>query len=132
MSPSNRFRNYLGAVSPDESPDSADLTFEAINYVEIDPPQPSDGFFEFYSLLCSIQEAESGYVTASLGAHYGGPLVDAAWLSGVSNRCLSRPHRARIDLPFNRQYRPYRAVLKNLLLNASTGLRVPLWADSEA
>ena len=191
MSPSNRFRNYLGAVSPDESPDSADLTFEAINYVEIDPPQPSEGFFEFYSLLCSIQEAESGYVTASLGAHYGGPLVDAAlalgrlkpmpfkligveadpYMIGLLNQHF-RDHgidpsdyciinaavndsnmlvvfttsevRTGANVAFHDPiaresiYQSIagtgltEAVLKNLLLNASTGLRVPLWAHSKA
>ena len=45
LSPNNRYRNYLGAVGPDESPDRNDLTFEAIKYIEVNPPPPSEGFF---------------------------------------------------------------------------------------
>ena len=191
MSPSGRTRNYLGAVSPDESVDCDDLTFEPIKFTEIEPPLPSEGFFEFYSLLSSIHEADSEFVAVSLGAHYGGPLVDAVLalrqispmpykLIGVEadpymiqllrqhfrdhgidarDHCIinaavgataapvlftTSDVRTGANVAFHdaaERESIYQsiarvglseAVLKNLLVNASIGLKVPLWAHSEA
>ena len=191
MSPRHRSRNFLGAVSPDESADYDDLSFEEIAIVEVDPPLPSEGFFEFYSLLSSIHEAEQDYVAVSLGAHYGGPLVDAAlalrqvkpmpyrligieadpYMIGLLKRHFRdhgidpRDHciinaavsdtttpvlfttsdvRTGANVAFHQPaeresiYQSIarvglsEGVLKNLLINASTGLKVPLWAHSDA
>ncbi len=78
MVPAARSRNFLGALAPDESPTSGTISTEPSAYVEITRPASSEGLFEFYSLLCSAREAQGCYVAVSLGAHYGGPLVDAA------------------------------------------------------
>ena len=142
-------------------------------------------------MLCSIHEADGEYVAASLGAHYGGPLVDAVLalryikpmpfkLIGIeadphmiellkrhlrdhgidaNDHCIinaavsdsttpvlftTSEVRTGANVAFHEPseresiYQSIagvglsEAVLKNLLLHASTGLRVPLWAHSEA
>jgi hypothetical protein len=75
--PSGRVRNFLGALLP--------------TGVGVDPAAPArfqeaglptlrwgEGFFEFYSALQSVRAARERYTAISLGAHYGGPLVNAA------------------------------------------------------
>ena len=78
MAPSGRPRNYLGAVAPKESAGDEDQAVEPIELVEVARPPSSEGLFEFYSLLNAVQEARGRFVAVSLGAHYGGPLVNAA------------------------------------------------------
>ena len=78
MAPVGRPRNYLGAVPPDETSSDEDPVVEPIEFVEVARPASSEGFFEFYSLLSAVQEAQGQFVAVSLGAHYGGPLVNAA------------------------------------------------------
>ena len=76
--PSGRRRNCLGALQPDESPAGIATPTEPSKYTEVNRPGSSEGLFEFYSLLSSVREAQGRYVAVSLGAHYGGPLVNAA------------------------------------------------------
>ncbi|MBM3509447.1 MAG: hypothetical protein FJX61_04815 [Alphaproteobacteria bacterium] len=76
----NRARNFLGVALP---PGCGGMPPDpATGFCATTVPVPEDGetFFEWYSTYQSIEAAEDRYVAVSLGAHYGGPLVNAALL----------------------------------------------------
>ena len=76
----SRARNFLGVALPPgcggTPPDPA------TGFCATAVPVPEDGetYFEWYSTCKFISAAEHRYVAVSLGAHYGGPLVNAALL----------------------------------------------------
>lgn len=78
--PKARLRNLLGTVRPVESDGgTGNSGFEEIEPLHCALPEPSgESYFEFYSLISSVREAQGDYVTISLGAHFGEPLVNAA------------------------------------------------------
>ncbi|MEQ8248039.1 MAG: hypothetical protein RID42_10180 [Alphaproteobacteria bacterium] len=81
-----RVRSFMGGLFPRDV-DSG----KAAGRIETRRPDLSDGegFAEWYSILKSIARARDQYTMVSLGAHYGGPLVDAV--------CMLR---ARRPMPF--------------------------------
>ena len=69
-----RVRSFMGGLFPRDV-DSG----RPAGQVETRRPDLSDGegFAEWYSILKSIDRAQERYTMVSLGAHYGGPMVDA-------------------------------------------------------
>ena len=78
--PGGRVRNFVGVLAPTYMHEQAppDEPYSAAP----SRPSPSDGeiFFEWYSAYQSVLSAGERYTMVSLGAHYGGPLVNAAYL----------------------------------------------------
>ena len=78
--PGGRVRNFAGILLPTDIHEAAppDEPYQTTAR----RPSPSDGesFFEWYSTYQSILSARERYTMVSLGAHYGGPLVNAAYL----------------------------------------------------
>ena len=69
-----RHRNFLGVLLPDEGRDPGPA-----RYVETRLPGVADGegFSEWYSTAQAIARAKGSFSMVSLGAHYGGPMVNA-------------------------------------------------------
>lgn len=75
-----RRRNFIGALHPIE-PWERDQTFpDETEYQETDLPSPrwGEGYFEWVSTVMAVRAAQNRFTAVSLGAHFGGPLVDAA------------------------------------------------------
>lgn len=77
--PKGRARTFIGALSPIE-PWDRDKTFpDEMEYQETELPRANDGegFFEWVSTLMAVRSARRSFTMVSLGAHFGGPLVNA-------------------------------------------------------
>lgn len=75
-----RRRNFIGALHPIE-PWDRDKTFpDETEYRETELPSIGWGesFFQWGSTFMAIRAARHRFTAVSLGAHFGGPLVDAA------------------------------------------------------
>lgn len=75
-----RHRTFIGALQPIE-PWERDKAFpEETEYQEPDMPNGrwGEGLFEWISTVMAIRAAKNRFTAVSLGAHFGGPLVDAA------------------------------------------------------
>ena len=80
FAPIGRYRNFLGAVMPDERDPPGNPDFDEMEFrtTELPTPLAGEAFFEFASLINSVKEARNRFVAVSLGAHDGRPLVNAA------------------------------------------------------
>lgn len=78
--PKGRARTFIGALSPIEPWDRGKTFPDETEYQETRLPCINDGetFFEWVSTLMAIRSAQRSFTMVSLGAHYGGPLVNAA------------------------------------------------------
>ena len=75
-----RRRTFIGALHPIE-PWDRDKTFpDEMEYQETELPSIrwGEGYFEWVSTLMAVRTARHRFTAVSLGAHFGGPLVDAA------------------------------------------------------
>jgi FkbM family methyltransferase len=73
--PAGRVRNFLGVLQPDDIRSLDEAVATRTRHPGI---AEGEGFLEYYSTLRSIERARDRYTMVSLGAHYGGPLVNAA------------------------------------------------------
>ncbi len=75
-----RHRNFLGALHPIESWQRAEGFPDESEFQETEIPTVAqgEGYFEWASTLSAVRAARGRFTMVSLGAHYGGPLVDAA------------------------------------------------------
>lgn len=78
--PKGRVRSFIGALSPIEAWDRGKAIPDETEYQETQLPHIRDGerFFEWVSTLMAIRSAQRSFTMVSLGAHFGGPLVNAA------------------------------------------------------
>ena len=75
-----RQRNFFGALQPIEPHERGTPLPKETRYVETELPKITDGevFLEFLTTLMAVRSARNRFTMVSLGAHFGGPLVDAA------------------------------------------------------
>lgn len=75
-----RHRNFLGALHPIDSWEHAEGFPDefVIQETRIPTTAQGEGYFEWASTLMAVRAARDRFTMVSLGAHYGGPLVDAA------------------------------------------------------
>lgn len=75
-----RRRNFIGALHPVEPWDREKTFPDETEYQETELPRVNWGesFFEWVSTLMAVRRARHRFTVVSLGAHFGGPLVDAA------------------------------------------------------
>ena len=78
--PKGRVRTFIGALSPIEPWDRGRTLPDGTEYQETELPRVTGGehFFEWVSMLMAIRGAQRSFTMVSLGAHFGGPLVNAA------------------------------------------------------
>ena len=78
--PTGRSRTFIGALSPVEAWDRGKTPPKGTSYQETHLPCVTDGetFFEWISTLLAVRSAHRKFTMVSLGAHFGGPLVNAA------------------------------------------------------
>ncbi len=75
-----RYKNFLGALHPIESWQRAEGSPDESIIQETELPTIAHGeaYFGWASTLMAVRGARGRFTMVSLGAHYGGPLVDAA------------------------------------------------------
>lgn len=75
-----RSRTFIGALSPVEAWDRGKTLPNGTEYHETQLPCVTDGetFFEWISTLLAVRSAQRRFTMVSFGAHFGGPLVNAA------------------------------------------------------
>ncbi len=82
-----RRRSFIGALHPIE-PWERDKTFpDETEYQEptIPSARSGEGFFQWVSTIMAVRSAKNRFTAVSLGAHFGGPLVDAALALQILN-----------------------------------------------
>lgn len=85
--PNGRARTFIGALRPIEPWQRGEALPDGTEYQETQLPRVSDGeqFFEWVSTLLAVRSAKRSFTMVSLGAHFGGPLVNAALALQVLN-----------------------------------------------
>lgn len=75
-----RRRTFIGALHPIEPWDRGKTPPDEMEHQETELPSIrwGEGYFEWVSTMMAVRAAQHRFTAVSLGAHFGGPLVDAA------------------------------------------------------
>ncbi len=76
----SRGRNFLGVVFPKDMANQRPARHLNTRLPDL---SHGEGYAEWYSTYQAIMRAQGSFTMVSLGAHYGGPLVNAAFMVGA-------------------------------------------------